>query len=627
MHLFLRATSEVFLKYLSFARVLFYRVVTSFSFDILDGTIFTRTLTNLKASSIETNSDMSNQNNDEAKYKQKYSVNDLEVFRNRQAARSKSGNFDTTSYSTGKSSTMSASSTEAKTSKWKADSISPSKEVTSLPTVNPADLYRKKKPLRRKLPLPFMNVDKLGVAGRWEEIGGNFILVPENKNIKPVAVVHFLGGAFVGAAPHLSYRYLLESLADKGLIVVATPYRLDLDYLKICDGIVAKVDTANKYINALYGDLPIVGIGHSCGALLHSFLSSLFPDMFKDLNILISYNNRPASHAIPAFHELVVPLAKQIMTEKDKGVRETVSYIRRYIDLAIDLYADSGVSPTFVADEIVPLFRQGLEIVDQVPPLLQTIADGQEEFSPTPYHTKEVLRMMYRARRTLLVQFENDVLDETTDLESLLKEANTIMRMKINRAIDQMEVTKTTLDGTHVTPLTQNLLLDIKDTSLIQVPEEYNMLKTQFNKNFMRTINEMSNVISTYIFEHYLGEVPASLKEQFDRSEQSEELDTPQKQSTVADTNSYAGEIKSLSSTKPTSNPQKPELPSAVTPPEDNFSTKSKGKEKHSKEFINEKILEVRDNLKLIQGIPKESKSSPSSVSRSDFLFVSQHQS
>ena len=36
------------------------------------------------------------------------------------------------------------------------------------------------------------------------------------KGVKSKAVVHFLGGAFVGAAPHISYRYMLEDLADQG---------------------------------------------------------------------------------------------------------------------------------------------------------------------------------------------------------------------------------------------------------------------------------------------------------------------------------------------------------------------------------------------------------------------------
>lgn len=34
--------------------------------------------------------------------------------------------------------------------------------------------------------------------------------------------MHFLGGAFVGAAPQLAYRLFLESLASRGVLVSAT---------------------------------------------------------------------------------------------------------------------------------------------------------------------------------------------------------------------------------------------------------------------------------------------------------------------------------------------------------------------------------------------------------------------
>jgi Protein of unknown function (DUF1350) len=47
------------------------------------------------------------------------------------------------------------------------------------------------------------------------------------------AVIHFLGGAFVGAAPHLTYSYLLNGLAEVGFVVVATPYPLGFDYLEV----------------------------------------------------------------------------------------------------------------------------------------------------------------------------------------------------------------------------------------------------------------------------------------------------------------------------------------------------------------------------------------------------------
>ena len=54
--------------------------------------------------------------------------------------------------------------------------------------------------------------------------------------------------------------------------------------------------------------MPVVGVGHSCGALLHMLITSLFPDTPRAANALISYNNRGVSEAVPLFGELVVPL-------------------------------------------------------------------------------------------------------------------------------------------------------------------------------------------------------------------------------------------------------------------------------------------------------------------------------
>ena len=61
--------------------------------------------------------------------------------------------------------------------------------------------------------IPFFDVSTIGVQGRWLEKSGNFILFPVDSEgeelVQPAGVIHFLGGAFVGAAPHITYRYLL----------------------------------------------------------------------------------------------------------------------------------------------------------------------------------------------------------------------------------------------------------------------------------------------------------------------------------------------------------------------------------------------------------------------------------
>mmetsp|Transcript_26356 Transcript_26356/g.43988 ORF Transcript_26356/g.43988 Transcript_26356/m.43988 type:complete len:526 (-) Transcript_26356:201-1778(-) len=378
-----------------------------------------------------------------------------------------------------------------------------------------------------KLPLPGMDRESLGLAGGWVERNGNFVLKPSSGE-RPAGVVHFLGGAFVGAAPHITYKYMLETLADQGYLVVATPYRLDMDYIRICDTVLMKFDTLARQLAEEYGPLPVIGIGHSCGALLQSLITSLFPDTPRAVNILISFNNRPAKEAIPTFEELVIPLSQAIMgtsvagagaeagAEAGAGVgnsisndgsaagrfREYVGDIRRGVQGLLETYADSPIAPRFVGQEILPLWRQGMEIVDQLPDLLQTIASGQEEFSPSPGDTKEVCRRMYRARQTLVLKFANDDLDESEALAGVLREANTIMRMK--RPMVELKVDFAELAGSHITPLTPNLLLDVAAISQLPIPEALNPAKTTLPlppqiQNAMQTIQDVNDEIAGFL--------------------------------------------------------------------------------------------------------------------------------
>ena len=74
-----------------------------------------------------------------------------------------------------------------------------------------------------------------------------------------------------------------------------------------------------------YGPLPVVGVGHSCGALLHMLITSLFPDTPRAANALISYNNRGVAEAVPLFEEVVVPL----FSDKDRNGSELMKSLIR----------------------------------------------------------------------------------------------------------------------------------------------------------------------------------------------------------------------------------------------------------------------------------------------------------
>ena len=131
----------------------------------------------------------------------------------------------------------------------------------------------------------------------WQEISGNWVLVPD----RPVAIVHFLGGAFVAAAPQLTYRRLLEYLASQGYAIVATPFVNTFDHTEIAKSVLQSFDRTleilqTRIIKKRY--IPIYGMGHSMGCKLHLLIGSLF-QIERAGNILISFNNFAARDAVP----------------------------------------------------------------------------------------------------------------------------------------------------------------------------------------------------------------------------------------------------------------------------------------------------------------------------------------
>ena len=79
------------------------------------------------------------------------------------------------------------------------------------------------------------------------------------------------------------------------------------------------------------------------------------------------------------------------------------------------------------------------------------VAQGARDFVPTPSATRAAARKAYRARRTLIVEFSDDPLDESDQIEELLKEAERLTRMR--RPMIDIDVQRKVLEGGHATPL------------------------------------------------------------------------------------------------------------------------------------------------------------------------------
>ena len=194
----------------------------------------------------------------------------------------------------------------------------------------------------------------------WQEIGGNWVLIPRY----PKAIVHFLGGAFVATAPHVTYRMLLEDLGRKGYLVVATPFVNTLDHEAIAKSVLYSFDRTietlqqQSLVRRRY--LPIYGMGHSMGCKLHLLVGSLFP-VERAGNILISFNNYAARDAIPLVEQF-------------------------------------NLSSSF-----------------------------NVEFTPSPQKTNAIVAQNYQVRRNLLIQFSNDTIDQTDALTQLLQQRSNLV--------------------------------------------------------------------------------------------------------------------------------------------------------------------------------------------------------
>lgn len=241
----------------------------------------------------------------------------------------------------------------------------------------------------------------------WQEIYGNWVLVPP----QPIAIIHFLGGAFVATAPQVTYRGLLEFLANQGYAIVATPFVNTLDHTTIAQRVMRTSNLALDHLctNLLRRSshhpqtaLPIYGIGHSMGCKLHLLIGSLFPQE-RAGNILISFNNYPAKRSIPMveqfsqFSKLTAQFASQLNSQ-----------------------FNSPLPPQFAAAFDV-------------------------EFTPSPTETNRLIAESYQVPRNLLIKFTNDDIDQTRSLDQALQ-----------LRFPELTVVKI-LKGTHLTPLGQDV--------------------------------------------------------------------------------------------------------------------------------------------------------------------------
>ncbi|CAI5491798.1 unnamed protein product, partial [Closterium sp. Naga37s-1] len=276
-------------------------------------------------------------------------------------------------------------------------------------------------------------------AGQWEEVEGAWVLRPPAP-LQATAVVHFIGGAFVGASPQLTYRLFLTTLAQRGLMVVATPYASGFDHLRIADEAQFRFDRCMRSLSLKAQppndpmDLPVYGVGHSMGALVHLLIGARYA-VERAGNVFLSFNNKEASAAIPLFSPVIMPMAQSLGPILTQLLNNPT----------LKLGADVAVKQ--LRDLNAPMVAQLLPLLEQLPPLYRDLSDGRDQFTPAPAETRRLAQTYYGVRRNLLVRFKDDTIDETADLADTLAAGSAVSAC--------LDLAMRTLPGDHVRPLRQ----------------------------------------------------------------------------------------------------------------------------------------------------------------------------
>ncbi|KAM6559395.1 hypothetical protein CsatA_028634 [Cannabis sativa] len=278
------------------------------------------------------------------------------------------------------------------------------------------------------------------------------LVIPPPIGVKPRAIIKFLGGAFLGAVPELTYSYVIELLAKEGYVIISVPYNVTFDHADAAKQVYERFNTCldsilatglpnSNLTPAQISDLPLFSVGHSNGALLQVLTGSYFDEKIPKANAIISYNNKSATEAVPYFEQLG-PLVRQMMPVVESS--PVYSMARNASGDAWKVLLDAA--GTIISDNDQQTLNSVTKFVDQLPSVFGEVTQGISEFKPSPSENRSRCKNSYNVKHTLLVKFNFDTIDETNLLEETLKP-----RVEsIGGTLEKVE-----LNGNHITPCIQ----------------------------------------------------------------------------------------------------------------------------------------------------------------------------
>tara|TARA_Y100001968_G_scaffold331867_1_gene388037 strand:- start:1243 stop:1986 length:744 start_codon:yes stop_codon:yes gene_type:complete len=132
----------------------------------------------------------------------------------------------------------------------------------------------------------------------WRFIDRTWCLWPA----RPKGLIEIIGGSYLSASPHISYKRLFEGLYKENLAIHAWSYLPNLDHQEQANSAWRQLRNCKKKLELrIMNTPPIIRLGHSLGCKLHL----LAPDGGRNSNALIaiSFNNFAAKKSIPMLNK------------------------------------------------------------------------------------------------------------------------------------------------------------------------------------------------------------------------------------------------------------------------------------------------------------------------------------
>mmetsp|Transcript_11579 Transcript_11579/g.21652 ORF Transcript_11579/g.21652 Transcript_11579/m.21652 type:complete len:585 (+) Transcript_11579:1-1755(+) len=243
----------------------------------------------------------------------------------------------------------------------------------------------------------------------------------------PKSIIHFIGGTLFGSYPLQFYKQLLERVGVlSNSIIVATSIPVTLTKNPLNHYLLANkiaIDFNKAYRNVIvdeYGEdvaseMKIVGLGHSLGSRLQMIISTSKKlsriGFERDGNIFIAFNNFNAYSSVPG----VKRLESEIQGTLNGGKRRNNNRARDRMKYEYEI----GLS------DVVNAVSDGIQ--DRVQSIKTAITPDLDktnlEFQPSPQQLWDGIHKNYNVNKTLVVQFDQDLIDQSSRLATAIMES------------------------------------------------------------------------------------------------------------------------------------------------------------------------------------------------------------